>query len=195
MENKNEALQLCFANLAQEMGLEHNNELLARMADLVTPVPLAADPETPRSIDLELSSSGKVTGEFQHLKNLLDLDFKGILDLLKSSDNLSTGLAIGAAFTITPYLLLLGVLQLAYDGTIKKISSDNAEVLYAIYKLEKRRFTKAEVEQSYQTQFAKPLPDRYWARSLDRFLEFEIVSRSRGDQYKLEEEVRTKHKL
>lgn len=193
--NNNEILKQSFAHLAQEMGLDQNPELFARMTDLVAPVAPEADPESTRSINLEVTADGKVSGEFRSLKNVLDLDFKGVLDLLNASDKFYGGLVAGAAFSLTPYLLLLGVAKVLYDGSSKDISSDNAEVLYAMYKLEKRRFTKAEVLASYEAEFGKLLPDRHWARSLDMFLLLGILSSSRGEQYKLEEVVRVKGKL
>lgn len=178
--------------------MDQNPELFAHMAELVAPVAPEANPETPRSIDLEVTASGKVSGEFRRFKNILDLDFKGVLDLLNASDKFYGGLVAGAAFSLTPYLLLLGVAKVLYDGSTKDISSANAEVLYAMYKLNeqnKRRFTKAEVLASYEVEFGKSLPDRHWARSLDMFLQLDILSLSRGEQYKLEEVVRAKGKL
>jgi hypothetical protein len=192
--NNKEILQECFAQLANEMGVEQNLELFASMTNLVTPVAPDASPESQRDIKLEVYSGGKVTGEFRDFKNI-DLDFKGILDLLNSSNKFWGGMAIGAAFNLTPYLLLLGIAKVIYDGYCKDITSDNAEVLYAMYKLPRKRFTKTEVLASYELEFGKSLPERHWARSLDMFLKLEIISKSRGDKYKLEETIRAKGKL
>ncbi len=195
MDKSKHPLKVELIALANEMQVAIDPATVGQLANLMTPLPTSGNLEGTRDVKLDQTGANEFYGSFRNPKNIFEIDLKGALDIIKTSDKFYGALAVGA-ITLTPYVLLLGVVKAIYDGTVMKIESkENAKILYALYKLDKRRFTEEELSAAYLAEFKETMTADDWAYAKDIFLQFEIISISRNDTFKLEEKIRVKRKL
>lgn len=157
-------LNILRAFLTEKLGSSLDEETFMILEEHISMAEIEQpESEEIRSVDLKLTTDGKVTGSMFSFYNITRLSLH---DLFKMVLNAATGLLANE----TKLKITLAILAVANDF-YKHLSADlneaEAKVLLAIFYIEAETFSAADVQEAYQKQFGEAID----ATKLNTFLE------------------------
>jgi len=182
MENNKELLVTLIRNSLTEAGLETDEQTLMILNKSIR---LSADDGsemTTRSVHGELNSDGSVGKTVhKHQNNLLSLDLGEWITIVSKTIPLT---ASGLYATSTPWqkvaVAFAGIFTTLWAKSKVALNSSDAEVLFAIAKVDKLHAAKEEITASYEELFGKELSAGHLTKSIGKLEERGIVS-ARGN--------------
>lgn len=187
MENQKEILAAYLAEALAEKGLSLDQETLNLMDRCVQLVPRPlSEHEEARSITQTKDSSGKHSATSFKLANIAQLETEDIIKIL----GISTGILMDgdkAQKIIYAFVMLL----IDFYPKLKiKFSDQEAQVIYALSKLQEKTFTTSQVAASYQAIFKNELTLEQLEASLDVLEESDVLKRTALETYQLRERIK-----
>ena len=194
MENGKEVLAKIINNSLTEAGLDHDEQTLAILQKALTVTEADGSEElTTRTVYGELESDGKAGKTIhKHQKNLLNLDLGEWITIVSKTIPLT---ATGLYASSTPWqkvaVAFAGIFTTLWAKSKEQLSSSDAEVLFAIAKVDKLHAAKEEITASYKALFGKELTTDHLGKSLAKLESRGIVS-SRGNAVTTKERLALK---
>lgn len=178
MNEDQELLTVLIHKSLNEAGLEADEQTLAILSKAMSVTSADGSERGTRSVHGELESDGKVGKTIhQHQKNLLNLDLGEWIAIVSKTIPLTAG---GLYASSTPWqkvaVAFAGIFTTLWAKSKEQLHSSDAEVLFAIAKVDKLHATKEEVTASYTTLFGQELTTDHLKRSLAKLADRGIVS-------------------
>jgi|GEM_PF-6212167 hypothetical protein len=193
MKKEQELLAGLIRNSLTDAGLDADEQTLAILSKTISITGADGNELVTRTVYGELESDGKVGKTIhRHQNNLLNLDLGEWIAIVSKTIPLT---AAGLYASSTPWqkvaVAFSGIFTTLWAKSKEQLSSSDAEVLFAIAKVDKLHATKEEITASYTALFGKELTTDHLKKSLGKLENRGIVS-SRGNAVTTKERLALK---
>ncbi len=187
MNNQKAILQSFLESELSKMDLQLDEKTLQIIHQQVRLVERPGDEsQETRSIKIKQDSSGKFSAESIKLWNVAQVSNYELLQFI--------GKEMGILLfddTVKKVIYALVMLLLEYYPKLKvEFSDQEAQVLFAIAKLDKKEFSKEELMVSFNQQFEEGLTDDRMQASLDELLRLRVLKPLGNEQYRIREKIK-----
>jgi hypothetical protein len=178
MNEEQELLSALIQDSLNEAGLEPDEQTLAILSRAISFTTADGTEPVTRTVYGELESDGKAGKTIhQHQKNLLNLDLGDWIAIVSKTIPLTaTGLYAASSPWQKVAVAFAGIFTTLWAKSKEQLNSSDAEVLFAIAKVDKLHATKEEITASYAALFGKELTADHLRKALTKLADRGIVA-------------------